>query len=58
MKTIFLFILILTGISLPIGGIGTIKFIFVSMTKRMREIGLRMSVEGPGWYLAKKSGQS
>jgi putative ABC transport system permease protein len=44
----------IAGISLLVGGIGIMNIMFVSVTERTREIGLRMSVGGRGQDILKQ----
>jgi putative ABC transport system permease protein len=44
----------IAGISLLVGGIGIMNIMFVSVTERTREIGLRMSVGGRGSDILKQ----
>ena len=48
MSTIFLLLESVAGISLLVGGIGIMNIMYVSVTERTREIGLRMSVGARG----------
>lgn len=41
----------IAGISLLVGGIGIMNIMYVSVTERIREIGLRMSVGGKGKHI-------
>jgi putative ABC transport system permease protein len=44
----------IAGISLLVGGIGIMNIMFVSVTERTREIGLRMSIGGRGKDIMKQ----
>jgi len=41
----------ISGISLLVGGIGIMNIMYVSVTERTREIGLRMSIGGKGKFI-------